>query len=83
MELVELEELEIELGEGLCVGGLSALWSIVGQTVQLALGREPGWVGLLEAGEDGGAHAGLEEEDQHQGEGVGGESIVAGIIDFT
>ena len=40
-------------------------------------------MGLLEAGQDGGTDTGLEEEDHHEGEGVGGESVVAGIVDLT
>ena len=40
-------------------------------------------MGLLEAGEDGRTDTGLEEEDHHEGEGVGGESVVAGVVDIT
>ena len=40
-------------------------------------------MGLLQAREDGGTHTGLEVEHDHQGEGVGGESVVAGVVDLA
>ena len=40
-------------------------------------------MGLLQAGEDWGAHTGLEVEHDHQDEGVGGESVVARVVDLA
>ena len=37
----------------------------------------------LQAGQDGRTDAGLEEEDNHEGEGVGGEGVVAGVVDLA
>ena len=40
-------------------------------------------MGLLQTGEHWGTHTGLEVENGHQGEGVGGESVVAGVVDLA
>ena len=83
VERVELEELEVELSQGLGVGGLRAVRGEEGQTASSALWRKHGRVGLLQTGKDGGTQPALEEEDGHEGEGVGGERVVAGLVDLT
>ena len=83
MEGEELEELEVELSQGLGVGWLTTVRAGEGQTLGSALWRKHGGVGLLQTEEDGGTHTGLEVEHGHQGEGVGGESVVARVVDLA
>ena len=83
VEIVELEELEVELGQRLAVVWLRTVRTEEDQTPRATLRRKHCRVGLLEAGEDRGADPSLEEEDHHQGQRVGAESVVAGVIDLA